>query len=180
MVTMRSQIAERRAKIVPHTNAQHKKKMKKRSQIAERRAKIVPHTNATEKKTGKKTDNKDNETEDSKDWGNFVQIQEFFLLKKVFTVLWSYNKVPEHGMTVVLQDWPTQALDVLFALNLYNCEVKKWIPKSRIVKQFVKESGKPWDTWVQIGNKIGMEQGYWDPLKYWPVRIHVVHKDSED
>jgi hypothetical protein len=94
MVTTRSQIAERWAKIVPHTNAQHKKKMKKRSQIAERRAKIVPHTNAqhkkkmkknaTEKKTGKKTDKKDNKADDPKDWGNFVQIQEFFLLKKGF------------------------------------------------------------------------------------------------
>jgi hypothetical protein len=83
-------------------------------------------------------------------------------------------------MTVVLQDWPTQALKVLFAFNLYDREVKKWIPKSRIVQQFVKESGKPWDTWVQIGNKIGTKQGYWDSLKYRPVRIHVVHKDSED
>jgi hypothetical protein len=92
------------------TNAQHKKKMKK---------------NATEKKTEKKTDNKDNKADDPKDWGNFVQIQEFFLLKKVFTVLWSNNKVGEHGMTIVLQDWPTQALKVLLALNLYHLEVKK-------------------------------------------------------
>jgi hypothetical protein len=85
-------------------------------------------------------------------------------------------------MTVVLQDWPTQALEVLFALNLYDREVKKWIPKSRIVKQFVKESGKSWDTWVEIGNKIGMAQGYWDHSKYRPVRINIIHsnKDSED
>jgi hypothetical protein len=60
--------------------------------------------------------------------------------------------------------------------------VKKWIPKSRIVKRFVKESGKSWDTWVEIGNKIGMAQGYWDHSKYRPVRINLLHpnKDSED
>jgi hypothetical protein len=109
------------------------------------------------KKTEKKTDNKDNKADDPKDWGDFVQIQEFILCKKVFTVLWSDNKVREHGMTVVLQDWPMKALSVLFALNFYNREVKKWIPKSRIVKWFVKESGKPWDTWVRIGSKIGTE-----------------------
>jgi hypothetical protein len=44
MVTTRSQIAERHVKIVPHTNAQQKKKKMKK--------------NATEKKTEKKTDNK--------------------------------------------------------------------------------------------------------------------------
>jgi hypothetical protein len=48
------------------------------------------------------------------------------------------------------------------------------------IKQFVKESGKPWDTWVRIDNKNGTKQGFWDPFKYRPVRIHVVHKDPED
>jgi hypothetical protein len=137
---------------------------------------------ATVKKMGKKTDNMVNKTDDPKAWGDFVQVKEFFLLKKEFTVLWSNNKVRDHGMTVVLQDWPTQALEVLFALNLHNREVKKWIPKSRIVKQFVKESGKSWDTCVEIGNKIGTAQGYWDHSKYLPVRINIVHpnKDLED
>jgi hypothetical protein len=85
-------------------------------------------------------------------------------------------------MTVVLQDWPTQTLEVLFALNLYDREVKKWIPKSRIVKRFAKERGKSWDTWVEIGNKIGMAQGHWDHSKYRPLQINIVHsnKDSED
>jgi hypothetical protein len=85
-------------------------------------------------------------------------------------------------MTVVLQDWSTQALEVLFALNLYDREVKKWIPKSWIVKRFVKESRKSWGTWVEIGNKIGKEQGYWNHSKYWPVRINILHpnEDLED
>jgi hypothetical protein len=82
-------------------------------------------------------------------------------------------------MTVVLQDWPTQALEVLFALNLYDREVKKWIPKSRIVKRFVKESGKSWDTWVEIGNKIGTAQGYWDHSKYQPVQINIIHSNKD-
>jgi sRNA-binding protein len=79
MVTTRSQIAERRAEIVPCTNAQQKKKMMKK--------KMMKKT-ATEKKTGKK---KDNKTDDPKAWGDFVQIKEFFLLKKEFAVLWSNN-----------------------------------------------------------------------------------------
>jgi hypothetical protein len=116
MVTTRSQIAERRAEIVPRTNAQQKKKKMKKKKMKK---------TATEKKTGKKTDNKDNKTDDLKAWGDFVQIKEFFLLKKEFTVLWSDNRVCDHAMTVVLQDWPTQALEVLFALNLYDREVKK-------------------------------------------------------
>jgi hypothetical protein len=100
MVTTRSQLAERRAEIVPCTNVQqNKKKMKK---------------TATEKKMGKK---KDNKTDNPKAWGDLAQIKEFFLLKKEFTVLWSDNKVRDHAMTVVLQDWPTQALEVLFALT---------------------------------------------------------------
>jgi hypothetical protein len=59
--------------------------------------------------------------------------------------------------------------------------VKKWILKSRIVKWFVKESGKSWDTWVEIGNKIGTKQGHWDHSK-WLLQINIVHsnKDSED
>jgi hypothetical protein len=118
MVTMRSQIAERRVQIVPHTNAQQKKKMKKK---------------ATEMKTEKTTDNKDNKANNPKDWGDFVQIQEFFLCKKFFPFLWSNNKVHEHGMTIVLQDWPTKAFRVLFALNFYCLDVKKWMPQSRIV-----------------------------------------------
>jgi hypothetical protein len=109
------------------------------------------------KATEKKTANKDNKADDPKDWGKLIQIQEFILRKKVFTVLWSSKKVCEHGMTVVLQDWPTKALSVLFALNFYDREVRKWIPKSRIVKLFVKESGKPWDTWARIVSKIGTE-----------------------
>jgi hypothetical protein len=117
MVTTRSQIAERRAKIVQRTNAQQnkKKKMKKKKM----------KKTATVKNTGKKTNNKDNKTDNPKAWGNFVQVKEFFLLKREFTVLQSVNKVQDHGMTVVLQDWPTQALEVLFALNLYDREVKK-------------------------------------------------------
>jgi sRNA-binding protein len=80
MVTTRSQIAERRVKIVPRTNAQQnnkKKKMKKKKM----------KKTATVKKTGKKTDNKDNKTDNPKAWGDFVQVKEFFLLKKEFTVL---------------------------------------------------------------------------------------------
>jgi hypothetical protein len=104
MVISRSQIAERCAEIVPRTNAQHKKKKMKTKKMKK---------TATEKKTGKKTGNKDNKTDDPKTWGDFVQIKEFILLKKEFTVSWSDNKVRDHAMTVVLQDWPTQALEVL-------------------------------------------------------------------
>jgi hypothetical protein len=57
MVTTRSQIAERRAEIVPRTNAQQNKKKKKKM-----KKKKMKKT-ATVKKTGKKTDNK---TDDSK------------------------------------------------------------------------------------------------------------------
>jgi hypothetical protein len=37
---------------------------------------------ATVKKTEKKTDNKDNKTDNPKAWGDFIQVKEFFLLKK--------------------------------------------------------------------------------------------------
>jgi hypothetical protein len=97
MVTSRSQIAERRAEIVQRTNAQQNKKKKKMKKKKMKKT-------ATAKKTGKKTDNTVNKTDDPKAWGDFVQVKEFFLLKKEFTVLWSDNKVRDHGMTVVLQD----------------------------------------------------------------------------
>jgi sRNA-binding protein len=85
MVTTRSQIAERRAKFVPHTNAQQQKKKMKKNATEKKTEKKMDNKkmkkNATEKKTEKKTDNKDNKTDNPKDWGDFVEIQQFFLRK---------------------------------------------------------------------------------------------------
>jgi hypothetical protein len=66
---------------------------------------------------------------DDDDWGEFIEILSFNWKTKRFLIDWEKGGRREHNAKVVIEDWPEEALEVLWREHRDKLHVRAWVDK---------------------------------------------------
>jgi hypothetical protein len=68
-------------------------------------------------------------SEEEDEWGKFIEVMSFNWKTKKFLIRWERGRPRTHRATDVLEDWPEEALEVLWRDHRMNLNMRTWVDK---------------------------------------------------